>query len=216
MVSPKDGIYSFGCYILLLLMIIPLQARELASKQSISNDEVVRLLAFKQSSVQYYPNKSLANWTANSPTSCSCFGVFCSADGHATSLNLSSTDLIGSLHLPDLTALPSLKHLSLSGNSFSAGDLSAFTATLCVLETIDLSSNNISDPLPGKSFLSSCNYLAFVNLSHNSIPGGVLQFGPSLLQLDLSENHISDSTFLTRSLSICQNLNYLNFSGDTY
>ncbi|XP_015580902.2 receptor-like protein kinase BRI1-like 3 [Ricinus communis] len=214
MVSPKDGIYSFGCYILFLLLIIPSQARELASTQSISNDEVVRLLAFKKSSVQSDPNKSLANWTANSPTSCSWFGVSCSPDGHVTSLNLSSAGLVGSLHLPDLTALPSLKHLSLSGNYFSAGDLSASTATPCVLETIDLSSNNISDPLPGKSFLSSCNYLAFVNLSHNSIPGGVLQFGPSLLQLDLSGNQISDSAFLTRSLSICQNLNYLNFSGN--
>ncbi|EEF26833.1 conserved hypothetical protein [Ricinus communis] len=78
-------------------MIIPSQARELASKQSIDNVEVVRFAG-----------------------------------------------LIGSLHLPDLTALPSLKHLSLSGNSFSTGDLSAFTATPCVLEIIDLSPPTIS------------------------------------------------------------------------
>ncbi|EEF28422.1 conserved hypothetical protein, partial [Ricinus communis] len=182
MVSPKDGIYSFGYYILFLLMIIPSQARELASKQSIDNVEVMRLLAFKQSSVQSDPNKSLANWTANSPTSCSWFGVSCSADGHVTSLNLSSAGLIGSLHLPDLTALPSLKHLSLSGNSFSTGDLSAFTATPFILETIGLSSNNISDPLPNLNYLNfsgnklsgklnvspiSCKSLSILNLSNN-------------------------------------------------
>ncbi|XP_065863008.1 receptor-like protein kinase BRI1-like 3 isoform X2 [Euphorbia lathyris] len=100
-------------------------------------------------------------------------------------------------------------HLILQGNSFSAGDLSA---SGCGLETLDLSSNNFSDPLPVKSFFSDCYNLSFVNLSRNFIPGGNLHFGPSLLQLDLSVNRISDSVFLNRSFSICQNLVYLNFS----
>ncbi|KAJ9173888.1 hypothetical protein P3X46_016980 [Hevea brasiliensis] len=205
------GIFGFG-YVLLLLLIIPSQARELASQQS-SNDDIVGLLAFKKSSVQSDPKNKLANWTIDSPSPCSWFGVSCSADARrVTSVNLTNAGLIGSLHLPDLTALPALTSLILRGNLFSAGDLSASTSTPCALETLDLSSNNISDPLPGRSFLLSCNHLAHVNLSHNSIPGFTLPFGPSLLQLDLSGNRISDSTVFNRALSNCQNLNFLNFS----
>ncbi|KAF2325661.1 hypothetical protein GH714_032371 [Hevea brasiliensis] len=216
-VSSQDqgimGIFVFG-YILLLLLIIPSQARELASQQS-SNDDTVGLLTFKRSSVQSDPKNVLANWTTDSPSPCSWFGVSCSLDGRrVTSLNLTNAGLIGSLHLADLTSLPALTDLILRGNLFSAGDLSASSATPCALETIDLSFNNISDPLPGRSFLFSCNRLARVNLSHNSIPGGTVQFGPSLLELDLYGNRISDSTFLNRSLSICQNLNFLNFSNN--
>ncbi|XP_050236743.1 receptor-like protein kinase BRI1-like 3 [Mercurialis annua] len=204
------GTFSFGYYyyILFLLLITPLHARQLSSS---SNDEVVRLLAFKKSSVQSDPHNLLANWTSNSASPCSWFGVTC-FDNQVTSLNLSNSALVGSLHLPDLTVLPSLKHISLRGNLFSAGDLSVSSNIPCVLETVDLSSNNISVPLTVKSFISSCNHLTFVNLSHNSIPGGVLQFGGSLLQLDLSVNLISDSALLVHSLSSCQNLNYFNIS----
>ncbi|CAI0540832.1 unnamed protein product [Linum tenue] len=54
--------------------------------------------------------------------------------------------------------------------------------------------------------------LRSINLSGNSIPGGNLRFGGSLLQLDLSRNRISDSSLLADALSGCQNLNLLNFS----
>jgi len=201
----------FGYVSLLLLLFMPSssQARELSSQQS-SNNEVVGLLAFKKSSVQSDPKNLLANWSPNSATPCSWSGISCSL-GHVTTLNLAKAGLIGTLNLHDLTgALQSLKHLYLQGNSFSATDLSASPS--CVLETIDLSSNNLSDPLPRNSFLESCIHLSYVNLSHNSISGGTLRFGPSLLQLDLSRNTISDSTWLTYSLSTCQNLNLLNFS----
>ncbi|OAY51302.1 receptor-like protein kinase BRI1-like 3 [Manihot esculenta] len=214
-VSPREqdimGIFSFG-YILVLLLIIPSQARELASPQN-SNDEIVGLLSFKRSSVQSDPNNVLANWTPDSSSPCSWFGVSCSVDGRrVTSLDLTKAGLIGSLHLSHLTSLSALTTIILRDNLFSAGDLSASSAIPCALETLDLSSNNISDPLPASSFFISCNRLAHVNLSHNSIPGGTLQFGPSLMQLDISGNRISDSTFLKRSLSLCRNLNFLNFS----
>ncbi|KAJ6776817.1 hypothetical protein OIU74_000903 [Salix koriyanagi] len=208
---PKAMIRISGYVLLLLLLIMPLssQARELSSQQS-SNNEAVGLLAFKISSVQSDPKNLLANWSPNSATPCSWSGISCSVNSHVTTLNLTNAGLIGTLNLYNLTgALPYLKHLYLQGNSFSASDLSASS---CVLESLDLSSNNISDPLPRKSFFESCNHLSYVNLSHNSIPGGSLRFGPSLLQLDLSRNTISDSTWLAYSLSTCQNLNLLNFS----
>nr|APR64277.1 leucine-rich repeat family protein [Populus tomentosa] len=207
---PKAMITIFGYVLLLLFMPSSSQTRGLSSQQS-TNNEVVGLLAFKKSSVQSDPNNLLANWSPNSATPCSWSGISCSLDSHVTTLNLTNAGLIGTLNLYNLTgALPSLNHLYLQGNSFSASDLSASSS--CVLESLDLSSNNISDPLPRKSFFESCNHLSYVNLSHNSIPGGSLRFSPSLLQLDLSRNTISDSTWLAYSLSTCQNLNLLNFS----
>lgn len=198
--------------LLVLLLIKSSHATELVSSQS-RTDEVAGLLAFKRSSVELDPNNFLANWTANSSSPCSWVGVSCSLDGHVTALSLNNAGLIGSLHLPDLiAALPFLRHLSLQGNLFSAGNLSVSTATPCALEFLDLSSNNISDPLPSKSFTLFCDRLAYVNLSCNYIPSGTLHFGPSLLQLDLSRNLISDSTLLNYFLTSCQNLIFLNFS----
>ncbi|KAH7545482.1 serine/threonine-protein kinase BRI1-like 1 [Ziziphus jujuba] len=204
----------------LLLMILAsgVRARDLSPQQqqeSKNYDMVGLLLAFKQSSILSDPNGFLADWKKPSSSSpCSWRGVSCSVDGRLTSLNLSYAGLIGSLHLPSLTALPNLQNLYLQGNSFSAGDLSASNSTSCSLETLDLSSNNLSDPLPDpeKSFLLLCDRLSYVNLSGNSIPGGSLRFGSSLQQLDLSRNRISDVGSLTQTLSNCQNLNLLNFS----
>ncbi|GAV69377.1 Pkinase domain-containing protein/LRR_1 domain-containing protein/LRRNT_2 domain-containing protein/LRR_4 domain-containing protein/LRR_6 domain-containing protein/LRR_8 domain-containing protein [Cephalotus follicularis] len=215
--SPQEkqgGFMGIFCYVFLLLfhlLMMPSDARELASQQN-SNDDVVGLLAFKQSSIQSDPNGFLVNWTANSQNPCSWRGVSCSLDGHVSTLDLSNFGLVGSLHLPQLTALPSLQFLNLRGNVFSSGDLSAFKTSPCYLKTLDLSSNNISDPLPGRSFFQSCDSLTYVNFSRNFISGGSIHFGPSLLQLDLSRNRISDSTILSGALSSCQNLNLLNIS----
>lgn len=203
-----------GSLLLLLfhLVIITSGARELAQKQQSNDDtDVVGLLMdFKQSSVESDPKGFLADWHHDSSSPCSWKAVSCSLDAHVLALNLSYAGLVGSLHLSRLTALSTLQHLYLQGNSFSAANL---TTTSCsTLQTLDLSSNNLSDPLPGPSFLLSCNRLAYLNLSRNSIPGGTLQFPPSLLHLDLSRNRISDSSLLSNSLSNCQNLISLNFS----
>lgn len=203
--SPQ-GIMSFFCLFSVLFHQL-IAAVEL-------NNEVTALLAFKNSSVQSDPNGFLSNWEASSQTPCSWKGVSCTSDGHVQALDLSNAGLGGTLHFPRLTELPSLRVMNLHGNLFSAGDLSASASSSCQLEIVDLSFNNFSDPLPGNSFLISCPSLVHVNLSQNSIPGGNLQFGPSLLQLDLSRNRISDHTFLTYSLSSCHNLELLNFSGN--
>ncbi|KAK9268612.1 hypothetical protein L1049_000369 [Liquidambar formosana] len=178
-----------------------------------SQDDVTPLMAFMRSSVVSDPYGFLSDWTPTSSSApCSWRGVSCSSDGRVTALNLTNAALSGPLHLPDLTALPYLRHLYLRGNSFSAGDLSASTTAPCVLQTLDLSSNNFSDPLRAPPFLLACDRLSSLNLSRNLIPGGALTFGPSLLVLDLSRNRISDPALLNSSLSHCQNLNLLNFS----
>ncbi|KAJ8764957.1 hypothetical protein K2173_010422 [Erythroxylum novogranatense] len=214
----------FGSFCLILFSLIaftPSSSQEtelLEQQESTRNDEVVGLLGFKHSSVQSDPNNVLANWTptTGNATPCSWTGIFCSLDGHVTTLNLTNTGLVGSLNITYLiAALPFLRHLSLRGNSFSATDLiSSNTSSSCALETLDLSSNNISSPdLPSStSFFSSCNQLVYVNLSHNFISGLTLHITPYLLQLDLSTNALSDSTLISYSLSTCQNLALLNFS----
>ncbi|KAF5732472.1 hypothetical protein HS088_TW18G01167 [Tripterygium wilfordii] len=208
------GLGGFVSFLLCQLLLLPstILATELASQtQTYSTNEVMCLLAFRRLSVQSDPNNFLSTWKADSSsTLCSWYGVSCSSDGHVTAVNLSNVGLVGGLHLPNLTALPRLRTLYLQGNSFSASDLSASSS--CALETIDLSSNNISGSLPLISFIVSCRRLNYVNLSRNSIIGGTLRFGPSLLQLDLSRNRILDFSLLKSSLSSCQNLQLLNFS----
>jgi hypothetical protein len=173
------------------------------------NDDVGLLMAFKQSSVQSDPKGFLSDWSHDGDP-CSWRAFSCSPDGKVTALNLSNAGLIGNLHLPFLTALPTLQHLYLQGNLFSAGNLTTSSSSSCTsLQTMDLSSNNLSGSF---LLLSSCNRLAYLNLSRNSISGAILPFGPSLLQLDLSRNRISDSSVLNYSLSNCQNLNSFNFS----
>ncbi|KAL7088247.1 hypothetical protein ACP275_13G115900 [Erythranthe tilingii] len=179
--------------------------------------EVGSLLAFKQSSIEADPKGFLKNWSASSFSNpCSFNGVSCSDNGRITKLDLTNAALKGRLHISDLTAgLTSLTTLLLGGNFFS-GNLS-FTSPVssCSLEFLDLSVNGFSEPLAADSLLISCNKLAYLNLSHNSIPSTTaLKFGPSLSQLDLSANKISDLGLLTSLLSDCRNLNLLNFSSN--
>ncbi|OWM85953.1 receptor-like protein kinase BRI1-like 3 [Punica granatum] len=204
----------FFCF--LSFFLAPLEARQLLQQQQGSNgyDDVLALLAFKNSSVISDPSGLLSDWKPGSSTPCSWRGVLCGTDNRVLALNLSNFGLVGQLYLPGLAGLAGLRTLSLRGNRFSSGDLSS--PSPCLLETVDLSSNNLSDPLPAKSFLTSCSQLASVNLSGNLIPSGSLQFGSSLLQLDLSRNQISDPDLVAGSLSACQNLNFLNFSGNKF
>ncbi|XP_057970179.1 receptor-like protein kinase BRI1-like 3 [Malania oleifera] len=193
-------------------------AQQVQHQQQERNIDVAALISFKQSSITADPDDFLRDWSATSTTPCSWKGITCSLNGQVIALNLSGAGLVGSLHLSHLLALPFLLHLNLQGNSFSEidEDISSLNSTTgpCSLQTLDLSSNNLSNPLNRSSLLllSSCNNLSSLNLSHNSIPGIVFNFGPSFLRLDLSYNLVSDSTILTHTLSDCQNLNLLNLS----
>lgn len=207
-----SGSSRFVFFLLLHLLIAVAEAR----RRLATNDDVSGLLSFKKSSVQSDPKGFLSSWVTTSSPPCSWNGISCSSDSRVSAVNLSGAGLIGSLRLRDLAALQGLRSIDLSNNSFSAGDLSVAGTSggggSCLLESVDLSSNNFTDPWPANSFLASCARLAYVNLSHNSIPGGSLHIGPSLLQLDLSSNQISDFGLFNYTLTNCQNLNLLNLS----
>ncbi|CAK9157811.1 unnamed protein product [Ilex paraguariensis] len=216
--SGRESMRSFRFLIMLLSFwcsndssSLALDARQLSSTRQRNNgNDAVSLLAFKQSSVDTDLNGFLEDWVQASSNPCSWRGVSCSVDSRVTALNLTGGGLSGRLHLSDLMALPSLTHLHFSGNFFS-GNLSSNSAS-CSFETLDLSANNLSEPLVAQSLLTSCDRLVSLNLSRNSVPSGTLQFGPSLSQLDLSRNKISDMSLLNYTLSNCQNLNLVNFS----
>ncbi|XP_030444416.2 receptor-like protein kinase BRI1-like 3 [Syzygium oleosum] len=205
-----SGSLRFVFFLLLHLLIAVAEAR----RQLATSDDVSGLLSFKKSSVRSDPNGFLSGWVATSSLPCSWKGISCSSDGRVSAVDLGGAGLAGSLHLPDLAALQGLRSINLRFNSFSAGDLSVSGggSSSCLLESVDLSFNNLTNPWPANSFLASCARLAYVNLSHNSIPGGSLQFGPSLVQLDLSSNQISDLGLLNYTLTNCQNLNLLDLS----
>ncbi|KAL6562463.1 Receptor-like protein kinase BRI1-like 3 [Orobanche gracilis] len=208
---------------LLLLMVFCFMGLTTARSSSPSNNnnnnngggEAGTLIAFKQSSVRTDPNMFLANWAASSssPSPCSWNGVSCSDDGRVTKLDFQNAGLTGHLQISELMPLTSLTTLLFRRNSFS-GNLNS-SSTTCSFEFLDLSLNRFSDPLATDHSFVSCTSLVYLNLSHNSIPGGSLKFGPSLSQLDLSANKISDSGLLSSVLSDCQNLKLLNFSSNS-
>ncbi|XP_064939587.1 brassinosteroid LRR receptor kinase BRL1-like [Musa acuminata AAA Group] len=181
-------------------------------------EEVFALMHFKRSSIDSDPKGFLQNWTVGGSNSrsnpCLWTGVVCSAaDGRVRSLNLGNMGLTGRLNLEHLMALPRLRDLDLHGNFFY-GNLSysnTASSLLCGFETVDLSSNSFNETIPSE-FLTSCPRLVSLNLSRNSIPGGIFPFGASVRRIDLSRNRISDHGLLNYSLSSCSGLSYLNFS----
>nr|XP_010928900.1 brassinosteroid LRR receptor kinase BRL1-like [Elaeis guineensis] len=186
-----------------------------------ATDEASALISFKFSSVKLDPRGFLKNWATNSSSNnpnsdapCSWTGVICSpADGRVRGLNLSNMGLSGRVSIDALMALPDLRNVDLHGNLFH-GNLSysgRASSLPCSFETVDLSSNSFNETIPG-DFLTSCRRLVSLNLSRNSIPGGISPFGSSIQVLDLSRNRIVDQGLLKYSLSRCNNLNYLNLS----
>ncbi|KAK6229282.1 hypothetical protein SCA6_018233, partial [Theobroma cacao] len=181
-------------------------------KQNQSN-EVMALFVFKQKSVDADHKGFLDNWSAASSSPCSWQGVSCSPRGQVRALNLTQAGVISNLHIDDPLVLGNLKHLHLSGNSFSGNLFHNKTSYPCIIQTLDLSFKNLSEPI-SNTFFHSSDHFTSLNLSHSSIPGGGFNFGTSLLELDLSSNLISNSLILDYSFSNCQNMKLLNLPHD--
>ncbi|GER52738.1 leucine-rich receptor-like protein kinase family protein [Striga asiatica] len=217
-VETPSPISSSSFFLLLLLLCLcfsgSIRARNL--QQTDNSGEAGTLLAFKQSSIQSDPNRFLAGWAPTSSDAlCSWNGVTCNDQGRVGKLDLRNVGLTGRLQLTDLMPLTGLTTLLFAGNSFS-GNLTSPSNNkfACSFQFVDLSFNAFSEPLAANYTFTPCQDLVYLNLSHNSIPGGSLVFGPSLSQLDLSANQISDLGLAGSILSGCQNLNLLDLSGN--
>ncbi|KAK7322409.1 hypothetical protein VNO77_25788 [Canavalia gladiata] len=197
-----------GLVVIALLMIVTVST--IAAAATTTSEDAVLLIRFKQLHVSSDPNNFLSGWDPHAPSPCTWSGVSCSTeDGRVTGLDLTGASLSGTLHLPTLTSLPSLQHLFLSGNSFTSFNLSVSRS--CTLQTLDLSSNNISGKFPFAN-LTPCNRLSYLNLSQNLITDGPWpRLGLGLVQLDLSRNRVSDVNLLLSALGN-SHLVLLNFS----
>ncbi|KAL2335850.1 hypothetical protein Fmac_010296 [Flemingia macrophylla] len=205
--SPRGAPIAVGFVVIALFMTVPTAAA--------TTSDAVLLIRFKQLHVSSDPNNFLSDWRRlrNASSPCSWRGVSCSSaePRRVTSLDLTGAALSGTLHLPTLTSLPSLRDLILRGNSFSSFNLSV--SLTCALQTLDLSQNNFSGKFPFLN-LTPCNRLTHLNLSHNLITAGLGPgpgLGLSLAQLDLSRNRVSDVSLLLSALG-SSTLLLLNFS----
>ncbi|KAJ1388414.1 Serine-threonine/tyrosine-protein kinase, catalytic domain [Sesbania bispinosa] len=125
--------------------------------------------------------------------------------GNLTRLDLSSNYLYGSIP-PELGALSNLQKLNLSGNSFTAlvpsqlvtfpscgnsfgGVLPAMLWSLPSLRFVDVSSNNLTGPLPKLSSSNVNSTGAMFNLSNNLFYGHV-NISLNKFEIDLSGNYL--------------------------
>ena len=128
-------------------------------------------------------------------------------------LDLSSNNFSGNLELEKLSKLKELSYLSLSSNNLS-WSLNSSIKSLSVksLETLDLSSNSFSGPLPifSSPFLSI--FFASENQFSGAIPTSICNF-TSLTLLDLSDNDLIGKIPQCMG-SFSQNLSLLNLQSN--
>lgn len=132
-------------------------------------------------------------------------------------LDLSYNSVVGSLGLEWILHVGSgvLRHLYLTGNRIS-GKLSPI-GNCSALESLDLSSNNLSD-VSSSAVFAECDNLQFLNLSSNSFSGKLPKnmFGScrSLLRLDLSFNNFSGT--IPEDFGSCWSLTTLTLSSNNF
>lgn len=195
------------------------------------------LIAFKNM-IQKDPNGALSSWQLTKDP-CTWYGVTCSSSppGRPTQLDLSGSNLVGSVSLDPFQSLDTLSVLKLSSNSLIINSTSllqlpyglsqldlSFAGVLgpvpeglfsvCPnLVDVNLSFNNLTGSLP-ENFLFNADKLQNLGLSYNGLSGSASGLRierhscSSLLQLDLSGNHLTSS--IPFSLSNCTNLRTLN------
>ncbi|PSS36005.1 Inactive LRR receptor-like serine/threonine-protein kinase [Actinidia chinensis var. chinensis] len=142
------------------------------------------------------PNSNLKNWTGpNFKAPCSglisyLHGATCN-NGRIYKLSLSNLSLQGSLS-PFLSNCTNLQSLDLSSNSLTGPIPPAAAALLPNLAVLNLSSNRLSGPIPPQ--LSLCAYLNVIDLHNNLLSGEIPQQLGLLARLsafDVSNNRLS-------------------------
>eukprot|EP01018_Ginkgo_biloba_P025405 Gb_34605 [translate_table: standard] len=213
--SQKNG---FWLWILMVLLVLIDYVRG-AEMGSLLRDAEA-LISFKKG-VEEDPHGVLDGWKIRKDDKvinpCTWYGVNCS-QWRVKRVDLSNAGLAGTLWIDGLVSmLDKLDALVLKGNNFS-GNLSSKQHQIvgkgCSVSTVDLSENRLSGSLP-IYFLSSCQNLAVLNLSYNSLTvTSSVRFGSSIQELDLSHNQIYGNNVLSAVLANCQNLQKLDLSNN--
>ncbi|XP_052195478.1 probable inactive receptor kinase At5g58300 isoform X2 [Diospyros lotus] len=160
------------------------------------------------------PHGRKLNWNAAAPVCTSWIGITCTADGsHVLAIRLPGVGLSGpipantlgkldalgvlSLHSnllsgdlpPDISSLPTLRHLFLQHNNFS-GEIPAYFSSK--LRVLDLSFNSFTGIIPVA--FQNLMELTGLSLQSNSLSGPIPNITfPRLRHLNLSYNHFSGS-----------------------
>ncbi|KAG2295701.1 hypothetical protein Bca52824_042370 [Brassica carinata] len=157
-------------------------------------NELELLLSFK-SSIQD-PSRQLSSWSYSSTNEvCLWNGVVCNNFSRVVSLDL-------------------------SGKNISSQILTSTIFRLPFLQTINLSNNNFSGPIPHDIFNISSPSLRYLNLSNNNLSGSIPRgFLPNLYSLDLSNNMFSVNRGIPTELGMMKNLKWIylgynNLSGE--
>ncbi|CAA0371791.1 unnamed protein product [Arabidopsis thaliana] len=150
-------------------------------------NELELLLSFK-SSIQD-PLKHLSSWSYSSTNDvCLWSGVVCNNISRVVSLDLSGKNMSGQI-------------------------LTAATFRLPFLQTINLSNNNLSGPIPHDIFTTSSPSLRYLNLSNNNFSGSIPRgFLPNLYTLDLSNNMFTGEIY--NDIGFFSNLRVLDLGGN--
>lgn len=142
------------------------------------------LLRFRDG-VKVDPYGALSDWGKRGVDHCFWFGVECSGDGRAVSLNLRDLCLQGEL-TSEIARLIHLKSLILHNNSFS-GSIPRALSNLLKLEVLDLGHNNLSGPFPHA--LLGIVSLKVVVLRNNSF---IKALSPEVFDLNVISEHQGD------------------------
>lgn len=160
------------------------------------------------------PTGVLSGWQLDrSP--CNWQGVSCTL-GRVTQLDLTGSNLAGSISFDPLTSLDLLLVLKLASNSFIINATSLLQLPYG-LKQLDLSFTGLTGSVP-ENFFSKCPNLEYVNLSFNNITGSLpetLFLNADKLQvLDLSYNNLTGSIAGLKIENSCSSLANLDLSGN--
>ncbi|XP_042503296.1 serine/threonine-protein kinase BRI1-like 2 [Macadamia integrifolia] len=172
------------------------------------------LLLFKNM-IQRDPNGVLSGWQLKR-NPCNWYGVTCTL-GRATQLNLSMSNLVGTISFYPLASLDMLSTLNLSSNSFTVNSSTSLLQLPTGLQQLDLSFSGLVGLIPD-GFFSKYRNLVFVNLAHNNLTGfipiNLLLNSDNLQVLDISFNNITGSISGLNLENSCNSLFHLDLSGN--
>ncbi|XP_057477737.1 serine/threonine-protein kinase BRI1-like 2 [Actinidia eriantha] len=198
-----------------LALFLLLFASNLAAEQgqlSSTKTDAEVLFLFKKA-IEKDPNGVFSGWKLNR-NPCTWHGVTCTL-GRVTQLDLSNSNLIGSISFSVFASLDMLTILNLSGNSFTVNSTSLLQLPYG-LKQLELSSSGITGLVPENIFVNYPN-LVYVDLSFNnltgSVPENLLLNTDKLEVLDLSYNNLTGS-ISTMKIETCNSLLHFDISGN--
>ncbi|KAJ0800736.1 putative protein kinase RLK-Pelle-LRR-XI-1 family [Helianthus annuus] len=139
-----------------------------------SSNEVDALLKWKSTLHTQNVSFLLPSWTNDQKTMspCNWYGVSCNKNGSIIRLNLSSSDLNGTLDHLSFSSFPNLLYFELSLNNFS-GIIPPTIGHLSKLVYLDFSSNKLTGKIPLE--IGELRNLSTLHLFQNQLTGSIPQ-----------------------------------------